>query len=43
MRVTIMNFNNACKRIESEQLEQMWRDIKGQIMWCGDFNSREEK
>lgn len=37
--ITIMNIYNPCKRLELEQLEEMWRDIKGKVVWCGDFNA----
>lgn len=37
--VTIVIFYNLFKRIELEQLEEMWMNIKGKMVWCGDFNA----
>lgn len=33
----IINFYNPCKKLETSKLEEM--GVKGDIIWCGDFNA----
>lgn len=37
--VKVINFYNPCKQVEVEHLENIWEDLNGKVIWCGDFNA----
>lgn len=37
-RVSIINFYNPCDRLTQSQLEEIWENLNGKVIWCGDFN-----
>jgi len=37
--ILIVNMYNPCRQLEMRQLEEIWKDLSGKIIWCGDFNA----
>lgn len=37
--VRVINFYNPCKQLEVGHLEEMWENMEGKTVWCGDFNA----
>ena len=37
--IKVINFYNPCKQLETSRLEEIWKDLEGKIIWCGDFNA----
>jgi len=37
--IKIINFYNPCNQLKSSQLEEIWKDLEGRVIWCGDFNA----
>lgn len=38
-KMIIINYYNPCRQVEVKQLEDIWKDLTGRIIWCGDFNA----
>jgi len=36
-KILIINMHNPCRQLEMRQLEGIWKDLSGRIIWCGDF------
>ena len=37
--VSVVNFYNPCKQIESGHLGEIWEGLGEKVIWCGDFNA----
>lgn len=37
--IKVIHFYNPCNKLESSQLEEIWKDLEGRVIWCGDFNA----
>jgi len=37
--IKIINFYNPCNQLKSSQLEEIWKNLEGRVIWCGDFNA----
>lgn len=37
--MNIINFYNPCRALQIGQLEEMWEEVRGKAVWCGDFNA----
>lgn len=35
----VINFYNPCRQLEVEQLDEIWENVNGKVIWCGDFNT----
>lgn len=42
-KILIINLYNPCRQLEMRQLEGIWKDLSGKIIWCGDFNAHKQK
>lgn len=38
-KILIINLYNPCRWLEIKQLEEIWKDMFGKIICCGDFNA----
>lgn len=38
-KILIINLYNPCRQLEKRQLEGIWKDLSGKIIWCVDFNA----